>query len=101
MANPPYNLRVPDDLVALVRGLHPDLKRKLRASLRAILEDPRSGKALRDELEGFRSYRVSHFRIAYQIARRGRIVELVAIGPRIRIYAETLRLIKRGSDGSD
>ena len=90
-----YKLRVADEIRDLVRGLHPDLKRKVRASLEAILADASSGKALRDELSGLRSYRVGRFRIVYRMAARGKIIELVAIGPRARVYEDTLRLIRR------
>ena len=87
---PPRRLRVPHEVAALVRGLHPALKHKVRAALRAILDDPYSGKALRNELQGLRSYRVGRFRIIYRLRRD---VELVAIGPRDSIYVETYRRI--------
>ena len=45
-------LRVPQNVAALVRKLHPGVKRKVRSGLTAILRDPASGKALKDELEG-------------------------------------------------
>jgi len=90
-----YRLRLPKALAELAQGLHPQLKRKLSASLRTILDDPASGKALRDELAGLRSYRVGRFRIIYRVAARGQVVELVAIGPRGRIYEETLRQVNR------
>ncbi len=96
MPGSPYKLRVPEETAELVRNLHPDLKRKLRISLREILHEPISGKALKDELDGLRSFRVGTFRIIYRIAPR-HIIEVVAIGPRIRIYAETLRLIRRNA----
>ena len=64
------------------------LKRKVRAALQALLEDPCAGKALRNELQGLRSYRVGRFRIIYRI---GRDLELVAFGPRDSIYVETYR----------
>jgi mRNA interferase RelE/StbE len=98
MAPRDYRLRVPGEIRNLVRGLHPDLKRKVRASLEAIVTDPSSGKGLRDELTGLRSYRVGHFRIIYRIAARGRIVELVTVGPRARVYEDTLRFIQRAQD---
>jgi mRNA interferase RelE/StbE len=47
-----------------------------------------------DELSGLRSLRVSSFRIIYRIKDPDRI-ELVAIGPRERIYEETFRLIRK------
>ena len=88
--SPPRRLRIPDEVAALVRGLHPVLKRKVRAALQAILDDPYAGKALCNELQGLRSYRVGRFRIIYRLRRD---VELVAIGPRDSIYLETYRRI--------
>ena len=90
----PYRLRVPRRLEELVRGLHPGLKRKVRAALDLIRTDPAAGKALRDELAGLRSLRVGRFRIVYRVA-PGRVIELVTIGPRRTIYQETLRLLRR------
>jgi mRNA interferase RelE/StbE len=92
--SPLYALRVPAHLADLIRGLHPTLKRKLRASLEAIAADPRAGKALKDDLSGLWSFRMGRFRIIYRIG-TGRCVELVACGPRERIYEETYRLIMR------
>jgi mRNA interferase RelE/StbE len=90
-----YRLRVPGPVAELVRGLHPELKSKVRAGLDVIRTDPSVGKELRDELAGLRSLRVGRFRIIYRIAPR-RLIDLVAIGPRRTIYQETLRLLRRG-----
>jgi len=78
-----------------IRTLHPELKRKVKASLQAVLEEPRAGKALKDKLEGLRSFRVGKLRIVYNITRNKGIIEIVAVGPRKTIYEETLRLLKR------
>lgn len=91
----PYRLRVPAGIEALVRSLHPELKRKVRAGLDLIRIDPEAGKELRDELAGLRSLRIGRFRIVYRIASR-RLIDLIAIGPRRTIYQETLRLLRRG-----
>ena len=93
MKQPFHKLRVPDEIAELVRGMHPDLKRKTKASLKVILADPSSGKALKNELAGLRSFRVGSFRIIYRVMRT--IVEVVAVGPRERIYEETYRSLKR------
>jgi mRNA interferase RelE/StbE len=93
MKQPLHRLRVPDEVADLVRGMHPILKRKTRASLKTILADPSSGKGLKDELSGLRSFRVGTFRVIYRVTRN--VVEIVAIGPRGRIYEETYRLLKR------
>lgn len=88
-------LRVPGRIEEFVRGLHPELERKVRAGLDVIRTDPSVGKALRDEPAGLRSLRVGRFRIVYRIAPR-RLIDLVAVGPRRTIYQETLRLLRRG-----
>ena len=74
--------------------MYPHLKKNVRASLQTILSDPYSGKALKDELAGLRSFRVSKFRIIYRVSDQ-KLIEIVAIGPRENIYEETFRLLKR------
>ena len=87
-------LRVPDEIVALIRGCHPQLKKKIRAGLRHILTEPESGKSLKDELEGLKSYRIRRFRIIYRISSK-QIIDVVAVGPRKNIYEETYRIIRK------
>lgn len=77
----------------LIRSLHPTIKRKVRAALQAIVEVPASGKPLKEELAGLRSYRIGRFRIVYRIA-ENRSIEIVAIGPRSYIYQETYRRVQ-------
>lgn len=74
--------------------MHPELKKKIKTSLKTILKDPYSGKALKNELAGLRSFRASRFRIIYRVA-EGNVVELVAVGPRKSIYEETFRLLNK------
>jgi mRNA interferase RelE/StbE len=87
-------LRVPAAVAAAVRNLHPGIKRKLRGALEAILQDPHAGKPLKEELRGLWSLRVGRFRVIYRSG-PGRNIDLVAFGPRDRIYEETMRLIRR------
>ena len=92
----PGGLRVPDDVAALIRTLHPDLKHKVRAALRTILSAPDSSKPLRAELAGLRSFRLGQLRVVYRYdAATG--IEIVALGPRRWIYEETLRRIRTKS----
>jgi mRNA interferase RelE/StbE len=88
-----YKLVIPDGAAKLIRGLHPHLKQKIKGSLKIILANPQAGKALKDELEGLRSFRVSRFRVIYRVQRRR--VEVIAIGPRKRIYEETFLLLNK------
>ena len=62
-----YLLRVPESLVVLIRNLHPLLKVDIRAGLQLLLQNPESGKALKEELQGLRSFRIKRYRIIYRI----------------------------------
>ena len=78
-----------------MRGLHPDIKRKVRAALDRLAQDLEAGKALQGDLRGLRSLRVARFRVIYRTPAR-RVIEIVTIGPRNRVYEETLRLVSTG-----
>jgi len=94
MKSAQYKLLVPDNTADLIRTMHPHLKKKVRASLKIILSDLLSGKALKDELLGLRSFRVSKFRIIYRLSKKKQI-EIIAVGPREHIYTETFRLLNK------
>jgi mRNA interferase RelE/StbE len=87
-------LRMTEETADFIRNLHPEIKRRVKAALKAILSDPDRGKSLRNELEGLRSFRVGRFRIIYRKPSEG-IIDIVAIGPRKYIYEETYRLVKK------
>jgi len=89
-----YKIRLPDDLAELIRGLHPELKGRFKAALAMILAAPHCGKPLREELKGLYTFRVKRMRIVYRIG-AGKVVEVVAIGPRRSIYEETFLIINR------
>jgi len=92
VAKAQIRFRVPDEVAQLVRGLHPDIKRKVRAALDRLAQDSDAGKALQGDLEGLRGLRVARFRVIYRASTR-RVIQIVTIGPRNRIYEETLRLV--------
>ena len=89
----PPRLKVPAGIAHLIRGMHPHLTLKVRASLKMVLVDPEAGKALRFELAGLRSFRIGSFRLVYRVERG--CIEIVALGPRICIYEETWRLVRK------
>lgn len=89
-----YKLLVADHAASVLRTLHPDIKRKIKIAFQVIAADPYAGKALAEELDGLRSYRVSRFRIIYRLIQERRI-EIIAVGPRERIYEETYRLVTK------
>ncbi len=96
MASPTnYTLKVLDEITVLIRSLHPQIKAVIRSAFQAILEEPQVGKALKDELQGLRSYRVKRCRIIYRISSKTKHLEIITIGPRKNIYEETFKIISK------
>jgi mRNA interferase RelE/StbE len=93
---PVRSLKVPAEVRNVIRRLHPELKRKLRAALADILDDPTCGKALKEDLEGCWSLRIGRSRVIYRLGGGG--VEIVAVGPRESIYEEAVRQIRRDQE---
>jgi len=89
-----YKLRIPDEIVSLIRGMHPLLKKRVKTALEEICNDPYCGKALKEELAGLRSFRIKRFRIIYKVSSKKEII-IVALGPRKYIYEETFRIIQK------
>ena len=89
-----YKLRIQNDTVSLIRDMHPQLKKKIRAALKEITDDPHTGKALKDELEGLWSYRIKRIRVIYRFTSK-KYIDIIALGPRINIYEETYKLLKK------
>lgn len=81
-----YRVVIPPPVEKKIARPHPDLKQRIRAALDDLVKDPYQGKALKEELAGLYSYRVSKFRILYSIHKRILEVHVVAIGPRKTIY---------------
>jgi mRNA-degrading endonuclease RelE of RelBE toxin-antitoxin system len=79
-----YRIEMSQTVRDLVPHLPPQLKRKVKAALRSIADDPYLGKELKEELAGLRSYPIARARLIYRIA--GIVVEVVAFGPRVDIY---------------
>ena len=94
---PVPTLKVPSQVRDLVRQLHPNLKRKVRAALADILEDPACGKPLERELKGYWSLPIGRHRIIYRPDEKGS--EIIAIGPRMTIYEDAARQIFRAREG--
>ena len=84
----PFQPDIPPHVAAAIRSLHPDLKRSIKAAVRAIAGDPACGEPLLRDLEGLWKYRVRRYRIVYAIDRKSRVVRLMAVGSRRYVYEE-------------
>ncbi len=88
-----FSLLVSDDVASVLKNLHPTIKMYIRTGLQEILVNPYSGKALKEELQGLRSYRIKRYRIIYRVRPKKKQIEIIAVGPRKCIYEETFRLL--------
>ena len=69
-----YLVRIPSEVEAFVRRLHPIIKTKIRNAIDEIGNDPYLGKPLKDELAGLFSFRVSTYRAHYPVQARAGLV---------------------------
>ena len=60
---PVWRIDVPPYVAEVIRHLPPEIKRGVKAALRAVAEDPSLGEPLRRDLEGLRKYRVRRYRL--------------------------------------
>ena len=90
----PHKLRVPDEIVSLIRGMHPILKKRVKAASSEISHNPYCGKAFKEELAGLRTFQIKRFRIIYKVSTKKQI-DIIALGPRKYIYEETFRIISK------
>ena len=84
----PFRPDIPPHVSEVIRSLHPDLKRSIKAAVRAIATDPQCGVPLLRELDGLWKYRVRRYRIVYAIDRKARVIRLMALGHRRLVYEE-------------
>ncbi len=82
----PFDLDIPPHVADVLRRLPPDIKRPIKAALRAIGADPSIGALLQRELKGLWRFRVRRFRIVYAIDRSRRVVRVLAVAHRRQIY---------------
>jgi mRNA interferase RelE/StbE len=92
----PFRPDIPPHVAEVIRSLHPDLKRSIKAAVRGIATDPGCGAPLLRELDGLWKYRVRRFRIVYAIDRKKRVIRLMAVGHRRHVYEElAVRLTRK------
>jgi mRNA interferase RelE/StbE len=86
-------MRLPPEVQAAIRVMHPDLKRRVREALDIIRTTPEVGKSLKRELSGWRSLAIGRLRIVYREAHA--VIEVGAIGPRSSIYLDAAQRLSR------
>jgi mRNA interferase RelE/StbE len=83
-----FTLAIGPEVGEAIRHLPPDLKRGIRAALRALTLNTYGGSPLVRELEGKWRYRVRRYRIVYEIDTGRHALRIVAVGHRRTIYED-------------
>jgi len=90
-----YRPDIAPHVAEVIRHLPPEVKRGIKAAIRALSRDPAYGEPLQRQLEGLWKYRVKRFRVVYAVDRPRKIVRIVAVGHRRAIYEEIADLVRR------
>lgn len=90
-----YRPDIPPHVAEVIRSLPPEVKRGVKATIRALSDDPGAGAPLQRELDGLWKYRVRRFRVVYAVDRQRRVLRIVAVGHRRAVYEELADLVRR------
>lgn len=91
----PFEFDIPPHVAEVLRHLSPDIKRPVKAALRAIGADPSIGAPLERELKGLWRFRVRRFRIVYAVDRSRRRIRVMAVAHRRQIYDDLTQIVRR------
>lgn len=91
----PFDLDIPPHVADVLRHLPPDVKRPVKAALRAICADQSTGAPLERELKGLWRFRVRRFRIVYGVDRSRRTIRVMAVAHRRHVYDDLAQLVRR------
>lgn len=91
----PFGLDIPPHVAEVLRHLAPDIKRPIKAALRAIAINPSIGAPLERELKGLWRFRVRRFRIVYAVNRSRRTIRVMAVAHRRHIYDDLAQIVRR------
>ena len=90
-----YRPDIAPHVAEVIRHLPPDVKRGIKAAIRALSNDPAMGEPLQRDLEGLSKYRVKRFRIVYAVDRRRKIIRIMAVGHRRAVYEAMADRVRR------
>ncbi len=91
----PYRPDIPPHVAEVIRHLPPEVRRGVKAAIRALSSDPSLGEPLQRELEGLLKYRVKRYRIVYALDRPRRTIRIMAVGHRRAVYEDLADVIRR------
>ena len=74
-----------------IRGLDPQVRRRIRAAVETLAEEPERGKLLQLSLRGLRCWRTGDYRIVYRIIQERIEIIVIALGHRRDVYERIRR----------
>ena len=77
----------------LLSKLHPENKKRIKQALTELRQNPYTGKDLQGELSGFKSLRLKHYRIVYNINEETNFIQIYHIDRRRDVYEQLRRLL--------
>jgi mRNA interferase RelE/StbE len=89
-----YRPDIPPHVADVIRKLPPEVKRGVKAAIRALSNEPGTGEPLQRELAGLWKYRVRRFRVVYAVDRQRRVLRIIAVGHRRAVYEELADLAR-------
>ncbi|MBI5525432.1 MAG: type II toxin-antitoxin system RelE/ParE family toxin [Deltaproteobacteria bacterium] len=88
-----WRARYTKEGAAVIRTMHPEIKRRIREGIRMLLENPLLGHELHFELSGFRSMRIGGYRVIYQVNDAGHSIDVHHAGRRRDVYEDFRELL--------
>ena len=90
-----YRPGIPPRVAEVIRHLPPEVKRGIKAAIRALCNDPALGEPLQRDLEGLLKYRVKRYRVVYALDRKRKLFRVMAVGHRRAVYEELADLVRQ------
>lgn len=88
-----WKIRFTAESARLLSKLHPENKKLIKQALFELRQNPHTGKDLQEELSGFKSLRLKHYRIIYNFAEDKNFIQIYHIGRRRDVYEQLKRLL--------
>lgn len=89
-----WSVRYAASAARQIRKLDPQVRRRIRAAIETLREDPERGKPLQLTLKGLRSWRTADYRIVYRIVADRIEILVLAVGHRRDVYERLGRTLR-------
>ncbi len=89
-----WTIRYAASAVQNISRLDPQVRRKVRAAIEVLSQEPERGKPLQLSLRGLRAWRTGDYRIVYKIIQERIEIIVIALGHRRDVYERLRRKLK-------